>query len=206
MLTRPSDQLTAALAAGSLTAAPALLGAYLTANDVTLRVVETEAYGGVGEDPASHAHRGRTPRNAPMFEAPGTLYVYFSYGMHWCLNVVCGHSTAAAVLIRACEVVDGVEVARTRARRGAKDHQLASGPARTARVLGIDGAANGTSVLGGGPLFLRPAPTPMGAAASSGPRIGITKAIDLPWRFWLAGSPAVSGDRGARRAELPTRN
>jgi DNA-3-methyladenine glycosylase len=176
-------------------AARGMLGCRLTAGGVTVRLTEVEAYAGTGEDPASHAHRGRTGRNAVMFGPAGYAYVYFTYGMHWCMNVVCGQSgTASAVLLRAGSVVDGVEVARSRRLAARRDEELARGPARLCQALGIDRAAYGTSLLdGSGPVWLRPpAVRPDPAAVRSGPRVGVTGAHDLPWRFWLDGEPSVS--------------
>jgi DNA-3-methyladenine glycosylase len=190
----------------------------LTANGVTLRLTEVEAYAGTGEDPASHAHRGRTARNAVMFGPAGYAYVYFTYGMHWCLNVVCGQSgTASAVLLRAGSIVDGVEVAWSRRLAARRDEELARGPARLCQALGIDRVAYGTNLLdGAGPVWLRPpaverrpgaAPQasqlvrPDAAAVCSGPRVGVTGAHDLPWRFWLDEEPSVS----AYRRHVPRR-
>jgi DNA-3-methyladenine glycosylase len=176
-------------------AARSLLGARITAGGVTVRLTEVEAYAGTGEDPASHAHRGPTRRNRVMFGPPGTLYVYFTYGMHWCVNLVCGpEGTASAVLLRAGEVVSGVRAARTRRGATVKDRDLARGPARLASALGIDSAAYGTSALDGtGPVRLRHPSTSIDPSdIRCGPRVGVTGAHDLPWRFWLYGDPTVS--------------
>ncbi|MEU8656835.1 DNA-3-methyladenine glycosylase [Actinoplanes philippinensis] len=176
-------------------AARLLLGWRLTANGVTVRLTEVEAYSGLGEDPASHAHRGVTDRNRVMFGPAGRLYVYQIYGMHFCANVVCGESgRAAAVLLRAGAVVDGAETARARrpAARGASD--LAAGPAKLMQVLDLNRAANDTSVLGGGPATLTPPDQPAGPV-SAGPRVGVTSAHDVPWRFWITGDPTVSAYR-----------
>ncbi len=172
-----------------------LLGALLTGNGVTVRLTEVEAYSGQGEDPASHAHRGRTPRNAVMFGPPGYAYVYFTYGMHWCVNVVCGPpGVASAVLLRAGSIVDGLELARSRRPASKRDTDLARGPARLTQALGIDASAYGTSMLDGtGPLTLSPAPEPVAPQGiRSGPRVGVTGAHDVAWRFWLDGDPTVS--------------
>ncbi|WP_020520048.1 DNA-3-methyladenine glycosylase [Catelliglobosispora koreensis] len=178
-------------------AAKRLLGSLIHGNGVTIRLTETEAYAGLGEDEASHAHRGVTKRNGIMFGPPGFLYVYFTYGMHWCANVVCGpEGSASAVLLRAGEVVDGLDLARSR-RAGHKDRDLARGPARLAQALGLDAAANGANLLDAHSpvrLSLEPAST----AVLSGPRIGIRKEVARPWRFWLAGEPTVSATRTAR--------
>jgi DNA-3-methyladenine glycosylase len=173
-----------------------LLGCRLRAGGVTVRLTEVEAYAGTGGDPASHAHRGRTRRNAVMFGPPGYAYVYFTYGMHWCLNVVTGvDGVASAVLLRAGEVVDGVPAARER-RGGVADRDLARGPARLCSALGIDRAAYGAYLLGDGPLTLRPPAEPVDPARiAAGPRVGVTGAHDLPWRFWIEGEPTVSAYR-----------
>jgi DNA-3-methyladenine glycosylase len=179
-------------------AARGLLGCRLTAHGVTLRLTEVEAYSGTGLDPASHAHRGRTPRNEVMFGPAGHAYVYFTYGMHWCMNVVCGQSgMASAVLLRAGSIVDGVELARSRRLAARRDVELGRGPARLCAALAIDAAVYGTNLLdGSGPVTLRPPAAPVdGAAVRSGPRVGVTGAHDLPWRFWLAGDPTVSAYR-----------
>ena len=177
-------------------AARALLGCQVSAGGVTVRLTEVEAYGGVGADPASHAHRGRTPRNTVMFGPPGFAYVYFVFGMHWCLNVVVEPaSQAAAVLVRAGEVVDGLDTARLRRGAAVPTRDLARGPARLTTALGIDKSADGTSLVdGSGPLTLAPPTAPVDAIAS-GPRVGVVGGADTPWRFWLAGDPTVSAYR-----------
>jgi len=199
-----SGDLAAALAGPPVPAARALLGCLLRAGAVTVRLTEVEAYAGVGADPASHAHRGRTARNAVMFGPPGHLYVYFTYGMHWCLNVVCGPAgEAAAVLLRAGEVVDGHEAARARRPGAATDRELARGPARLAVTLGLDSRANGAYLLdGAGPATLRPAAVPIDAELiRSGPRVGVAGGHDTPWRFWVDGEPTVT----AYRRHIPRR-
>src|SRR3954454_4250789 len=174
-------------------AARALLGWRLTANGVTVRLTEVEAYSGLGEDPASHAHRGVTNRNRVMFGPAGHLYVYQIYGMHFCANVVCGEEgVAAAVLLRAGEVVDGVETARQRRPAGRHDRDLAAGPAKLMQVLALNRSANDTSVIDGtGPATLSPPPS-RPITIASGPRVGVTSALDVPWRFWISGDPTVS--------------
>ncbi|GHJ55189.1 putative 3-methyladenine DNA glycosylase [Nonomuraea sp. TT08I-71] len=185
------------LAGPVVPAARGLLGCRLSAHGVTVRISEVEAYAGTAGDPASHAHRGRTPRNAVMFGPAGHAYVYFTYGMHWCMNVVTGpDGEASAVLLRAGEVVDGLDVARERRPAVRKDVDLARGPARLCAALGIDRSVYGADLLGDGPVRLRPplAPVPE-AAVAAGPRVGVTGAHDVPWRFWVAGDPTVSAYR-----------
>ncbi|WP_067507175.1 DNA-3-methyladenine glycosylase [Actinoplanes sp. TFC3] len=176
-------------------AARLLLGWRIAANGVTVRLSEVEAYSGLGMDPASHAHRGMTSRNEVMFGPAGVLYVYQIYGMHFCANVVCGQEgVASAVLLRAGEVVDGVELARER-RKVTADRELSNGPAKLMQVLGLDRSANATSAVDGtGPATLLAPDGPV-AAIEAGPRVGVTAAHDVPWRFWLKGDPTVSGYR-----------
>ena len=129
-----------------------------------------------------------------MFGPAGHAYVYFTYGMHWCMNVVTGvEGEASAVLIRAGEVVDGLPLARARRPAARRDVDLARGPARLCVALGLDGSANGVYLLGDGPVRLTPRVEPVLAEAiMAGPRVGVTGAPDWPWRFWLAGDPTVS--------------
>ncbi|WP_222853494.1 DNA-3-methyladenine glycosylase [Fodinicola acaciae] len=188
-----------ALAGDPVTAAKRLLGCTLVANGVTLRLVEVEAYAGVGEDPGSHAHRGRTPRNTSMFSQPGTLYVYFTYGMHFCANVACRPAgVGSAVLLRAGEVVDGVELARER-RRGSTDRDLARGPARLAQCMGLDRTSDGVDLLAEGSAVRLVAGKPVAAKRIlSGPRTGVAgDGAATPWRFWIDGEPTVSPYRPA---------
>ena len=185
------------LEAPVLEVAPQLLGAVLRAGEVAVRLTEVEAYDGPN-DPGSHAFRGPTRRNEVMFGAAGRLYVYFTYGMHYCCNVVCGPAgTASAVLLRAGEVVDGLDLARS-GRPGAADRDLARGPALLCRALGITAEDGGTD-LRSGPLRLEPRREVPGAAVHTGPRVGLRHAGDRPWRFWLAGEPTVSKYRAAVR-------
>jgi DNA-3-methyladenine glycosylase len=176
-----------------LEVAPLLLGATLRQGEVAVQLTEVEAYDGAN-DPGSHAHRGRTARNSVMFGPAGHLYVYFTYGMHHCCNVVCGsNGVASAVLLRAGEVVDGLETARQRRPRSS-DRDLARGPARLCTALGIDLDQNG-SRLDTPPLTLEPGPAP--EAVASGPRVGLRLASDRAWRFWLPDEPTVSQYRPA---------
>ena len=187
--------LAALLAGPVLDVAPRLLGAVLRHGDVACRITEVEAYDGP-HDPGSHAYRGRTARNAVMFGPPGHLYVYFTYGMHWCANVVCGPvETPSAVLLRAGEVVAGSDVARARRTTSRSDRDLARGPALLCQALGIDATANGHD-LTIAPLTLTPAETAARKVAT-GPRVGLRQAADRPWRFWLADDPTVSTYRPA---------
>jgi DNA-3-methyladenine glycosylase len=168
--------------------APELIGSELTVDGVGGTIVEVEAYH--HEDPASHAHQNRrTARNAAMFLPGGHAYVYRSYGVHWCLNVVCGPADEAeAVLIRALEPTRGVE--EMRARRGLDDPRLlCSGPGRLCQALGITGAHDGLP-LDEPPFELRPRTGE--PEIVSGPRIGITRGVELPWRYALAGSRFLS--------------
>jgi DNA-3-methyladenine glycosylase len=174
--------------------AASLLGWEIAANGVRVRLTEVEAYQGLGQDPASHAHRGPTPRNQVMFGPAGFVYLYYIYGAHWCMNIVLGRSgEAAAALVRAGEVVDGLAVARQR-RPGVTDRDLARGPARLTVTLGLDGAANGTSLVDGtGPILLTPPQRRLPRRAiASGPRVGVAAGHETPWRFWIDGDPTVS--------------
>ena len=173
--------------ASSPEVARALIGATLLLDGVGGVIVETEAYD--GEDPASHSFAGRTLRNAALFGPPGQAYVYQSYGIHWCLNLVCreeGHG--AGVLIRAIKPTAGLDVMR--ARRGIDDVRLlCAGPGRLGQALGVSRAHNGLCI-GAPPFALMLASRP--AQVTSGPRIGISKALEQPWRFGLAGSRYLS--------------
>lgn len=175
-------------------AARLLLGWRIVAHGVTVRITEVEAYSGLGADPASHAHRGETPRNRVMFGPAGRLYVYQIYGMHHCLNVVCGEEgVAAAALLRAGEVMGGLDTARVRRPAARKDAELAAGPAKLAQVLAIDRSATGSSLLdGSGPASLLPPADDSPFVIASGPRVGVTAAHDVAWRFWIEGDPTIS--------------
>jgi DNA-3-methyladenine glycosylase len=193
-MARPLNR--AALAGDVLEIAPRLLGAVLSSTTadgaVAVRLTEVEAYDGAS-DPGSHAYRGRTARNAVMFGPPGHLYVYFTYGMHFCMNIACGpDGSASAVLLRAGEIVTGAELARTRRGPAVRDRELARGPARMCVALGIDRAANGADLFDPtSPIRLLPADEEPGKV-EQGPRVGLREAADRPWRFWLSGEPTVS--------------
>ena len=179
--------------------APTLLGALVVAGDVAVRITEVEAYAGLGEDPGSHAHRGRTPRTEVMFGPPGRAYVYFTYGLHWCLNVVTGpEGRASAVLLRAGEVVGGLEVARSR-RPGVRDRDLCRGPARLTRALAVTGAQDGLDLFDPtGSLLLVGGLVSVPARVRCGPRVGVAgSGAPTPWRFWLDSEPTVSAYRPA---------
>jgi DNA-3-methyladenine glycosylase len=196
-----SPDLGALLAGPVLEVAPRLLGAILRQGDVACRITEVEAYDG-GNDPGSHAYRGPTPRTAVMFGPAGHLYVYFTYGMHWCANVVCGpEGSASAVLLRAGEIVDGLASARARRPATRVDRELARGPARLCQALGIAREHNGHD-LTVPPLTLQVGPR--SAEFSTGPRVGLRAAADRPWRFWLPGEPTVSTYRAAAASRRRT--
>ena len=184
--------------------APRLLNTLLVRDQRVARIVEVEAYRGL-EDPASHAYRGKTRRNATMFGPAGRLYVYFTYGMHWCANVVCcPESVAGAVLLRAAAPVAGVEAmwaARPAARR---ERDLCSGPAKLCQALGVNRDFDGADLLSGDRgIRLCDDGTPPPEAPGVGPRIGITVATEYPWRWWVRSDPNVSV-RSATEA-APTR-
>ena len=184
----------------ALTVAQHLLGCVLEHDSpdglVAVELTEVEAYEGEA-DPASHAFRGRTGRNAVMYGPPGHAYVYFTYGMHFCVNLVClPEGTASAVLLRAGRVTAGGELAAVRRRAaGPGGRDLARGPARLCQALGIDRAMNGADVCDpGSPLRIRPREPAVAAAlpVSSGPRVGVNGAAERPWRFWVTGDSTVS--------------
>lgn len=209
------------LAGPVLDVAPTLLGMVLRSTTdegtVAVRLTEVEAYDGPN-DPGSHAYRGETPRNAVMFGPPGFLYVYFTYGMHYCMNVVVGpEGRPSAVLLRAGEIVEGLDLARGRrgqpdaqkvvfnqTRAGVRagpvvkrpngnpDRDLARGPARLCVALGIGRDGNGADLLAkDSPLQLLPGPG-FDGEPSTGPRVGLREAADRAWRFWIPGDPTVS--------------
>ncbi len=176
-------------------AARLLLGAVVRRGEVAVRLTEVEAYAGPA-DPGSHAYR-LTPRSALMYGPPARLYCYFVYGMHVCANVVIGAAgDAGAVLLRAGEVVDGLEVARGR-RRGTRDQELARGPARLCRALGITLADNGNHLTDGQVTLTLPAEPVPTELVRTGPRVGLRLAAEIPWRFWIEGDPSVSAYRPA---------
>jgi DNA-3-methyladenine glycosylase len=192
-----SPDLRTLLGGAVLEVAPRLLGATLRhatpEGPVAVRLTEVEAYDGAN-DAGSHAYRGRTPRTAVMFGPPGLLYCYFTYGMHVCCNVVTGpDGQASAVLLRAGEVTEGIELARAR-RPGSSDRDLARGPARLCRALGIALSDNGNDLVTGPVTLELGEPV---AEVSRGPRVGLRGDPDLPWRFWLPGERTVSAYRPA---------
>ncbi len=201
----------------SVEVAPDLLGCVLehatVEGSVAVRLTEVEAYAGAS-DPASHAYRGKTARNAVMFGPPGHAYVYFTYGMHYCVNLVClgAEGSASAVLLRAGTIVAGEDLARARRTRASvvvPSRDLARGPARLCQALAIDRTLDGTDTcLASSPLRVRSeaGTRPRSARIATGPRVGVSSAADIPWRFWLEGDPTVSVYRPAapRRRKLVT--
>lgn len=191
-----------ALEVDVLPAARVLLGATLEADTpdgpVAVRMVEVEAYRGA-DDPASHSYRGLTPRTAVMFGPAGHLYVYFVYGMHFCANVTClRDGEAGAVLLRAGEVISDLDVARRRRPTAKRAAELASGPARLAALLGLRREHNGLDLTDpDSPVRLLAGEPVADEAVIAGPRVGVAAAAELPWRFWVARSPAVSTYRPA---------
>ena len=193
-----------------LQVAPELLGCTVSHAGVTVRLTEVEAYDG-SNDPGSHAFRGLTARTQVMFGEPGGLYVYFTYGMHWCANLVCGSvGAASAVLMRAGEVVEGLEVAESR-RSGVIERDLARGPARLAMALALGRDQNGIDTVATDSAFVMRAamrgrapvspvsPVSPGAVVRTGPRVGVSgpggDGASYPWRFWLEGEATVSAYR-----------
>jgi DNA-3-methyladenine glycosylase len=176
--------------------APSLLGQVIAhrtpEGEVAARLTEVEAYAGP-LDPASHAYRGRTQRNEVMFGPPGHVYVYFTYGMHFCMNLVCApEGTSMAVLLRAGEIIEGEDLARARRPRSSV-RDLARGPARLCQALGIARGQNGLDVCtpGGEMTVLEGKPVDP-AVIRNGPRTGVSGAKEVPWRFWIDGDPSVS--------------
>ena len=202
-ITRVSAEL---LAVDPLAAARRLLGSGLTGRGVNALIVEVEAYGGPPDGPwpdaASHSFRGRGPRNAVMFGPAGRLYTYRSHGIHVCANVVCGaDGVAGAVLVRAAAVEAGHDVARLRRGESARPAALARGPGNLCSALEITMDDNGVD------LFDPESPIRLTLGerhpAAEGPRVGVSKAADRPWRFWLSGRPEVSLYRRSPRAPAP---
>jgi DNA-3-methyladenine glycosylase len=206
----------------SIEVAPDLLGCVLeheTADGlVAVELTEVEAYAGAS-DPASHAYRGKTRRNAVMFGPPGHAYVYFTYGMYFCVNLVClgeagpaGQKGASAVLLRAGAIVAGEELARVRRTRSPaviSSRDLARGPARLCLALGIDRALDGADAcVPSSSLRVGTGAEPAARSVkiATGPRVGVSSAAEIPWRFWLEGDPTVSVYRAAapRRSKLVT--
>ncbi len=176
-------------------AAPLLLGAVLRCGGRSGRIVEVEAYG--PDDPASHAYRGCTARNATMFGPPGGLYVYRSYGIHLCANVVTGREgEGSAVLVRALAPRDGIEAMRADRPAARRDRDLCRGPGRLTAALGILATHDGVSLLDpDSPVTLHPGEPVPAAAMVAGPRVGISRATERPWRWSIAGDPHVSPAR-----------
>ena len=203
VLTPAARALLEVLQQGSVAAAPALLGATLVSDlggRVAVRVTEVEAYR--EDDAASHSARGNTPRTTVMFGPAGHLYVYFVYGMHWAANVSCApDGLGQAVLIRAGEVTEGLDLARSRRPAARRDVDLARGPARLAAALGLDRAVLGVDLLDpGSPVRLVAAGVPC-ADPAVGPRVGISVARDVPWRWWVPADPTVSAFRAGTRRQ-----
>ncbi|RKN42492.1 DNA-3-methyladenine glycosylase [Streptomyces hoynatensis] len=193
--------------------APDLLGRTLVRTTpegvVRLRLTEVEAYAGE-IDPGSHAFRGRTRRNATMYGPPGHVYVYFTYGMWHCMNLVCGpEGRASAVLLRAGEVLEGAELVRPRRRSARADTELAKGPARLATALGVDRALDGADVCAadaGAPLRVLHGTPADPALIRTGPRTGVSgDGAVHPWRFWIDKDPTVSPYRAHQPRRRPTR-
>jgi len=176
--------------------APELLNKILLASDGRAgRIVETEAYCG-REDAAAHSFRGPTPRSAAMFGPPGHLYVYFTYGMHWCCNAVCGEGEGHAVLIRALEPLAGLDTMRARRPRVRGDRDLCNGPGKLTQALGIGKAHDGADLVKGNRgvrIVSDGTPPPRDPAVSA--RVGISKAMEYPWRWFVDAHPQVSGRR-----------
>ncbi len=173
--------------------APELLNKLLVRGERVGRIVEVEAYCGA-DDPGSHAYRGRTPRTATMFGPPGHLYVYFTYGMHFCANVVCGdEGTATAVLLRGLDVVEGLDEMRAAYPTARRDRDLCRGPARLCRAFALDRSFDGADlVTGDRGVVVADDATPPPAVPGVSVRIGLTAGADLPWRFTVPGAPGLS--------------
>lgn len=182
--------------------APYLLGALVRHESpegtVVVRLTEVEAYLGPAAspdpDPGAHSYRGKTNRNAVMFGPPGHLYVYFTYGMHYCANLVCRpEGTSSGCLMRAGEIVEGLDLARLRRPTAKHDYELAQGPARLTKAMGLNGDHNGIAALGGQVSVSLPSIPEV--RVRTGPRVGVSGpggTANYPWRFWIDGDPTVS--------------
>ena len=178
--------------------APDLLGSRISSGGVTVELTEVEAYAGLS-DPASHSYGGPTKRNEVMFGSPGRVYVYFIYGMHWAVNLVCQpDGDAGAVLLRAGRVVAGHDIAADR-RGDVSEKQLARGPGNLASALAALGSMTGTT-LWGGPIRWTPRDHETAVDFEVGPRVGVSRAADVDLRFWVPGDPTVSAYRRSKRA------
>jgi DNA-3-methyladenine glycosylase len=200
------DAAASRLSVDPVEAAHRLLGATITSRGVRALIVEVEAYGGVPDGPwpdaAAHSYRGRNGRNAVMFGPPGRMYTYRSHGIHVCANVSCGpDGTAAAVLLRAAAIEDGLDVAQARRGEAVRTIALARGPGNLCSALGITMADNAVD------LFDATSPVRLALNEAhgvvAGPRVGISQAADRPWRLWLSGRPEVSAYRRSPRAPAP---
>ena len=170
---------------------------------LTARIVETEAY--EPHDPASHAFRGRTARNEVMFGAPGHLYVYFTYGMHFCMNVVTGRTgEGMAVLLRAAQPIEGLDEMRRRRGRP-RDRELCSGPAKLCQAFGVDRSFDGADLVRGRGLWIAEGTPVSGSLVVVGPRVGIRVGLEHAWRFSVDGDPHVSRGRGGARLSRSAR-
>jgi DNA-3-methyladenine glycosylase len=187
----------------SVVVARELIGCYLTFGSLVVRIVETEAYMGDGSDPASHAHNGETPRNRVMFGPPAHLYVYRSYGIHFCANVVCGDKPPQAVLLRAAEPVKGEAIMRKNRGLGreAPANSILRGPGNFCKALGITLDHNGASLLSGAFSLHAPRKRDDSFEVGVSSRIGISKAIEHPYRFFMVDNAHVSGPRKKNGAQ-----
>ena len=186
--------------------APELLNKLLVRGPLVARIVEVEAYCG-GEDPGSHAFRGETKRNATMFGKPGLLYVYFTYGMHWCANAVCGREgEGIAVLLRAAAPLEGIAAMRAVRPAARSTRDLCSGPAKLCQAFGITGAHDGADVVTGDrEIVIADDGTPPPSQPGNGLRVGLTAGAEHPWRWWVPGDPNVSrGPVSPRPASRPS--
>ena len=195
----------------ALAVAPELIGARLVHRGRdglrrVARITEVEAYLGDGSDPAAHSHAGKTPRNQTMFGPPGRLYAYRSYGIHVCVNVVCGPpGSASAVLLRAAEPLEGLGAMRAARGLSPSDpaQKIACGPGRLAEAMGLDLEMDGCSLLRGPLTVHAPAPARAAAAIERGPRVGISRAAALPYRYFERPSAWVSPFRSGKKRRRP---